>query len=158
MRFPVPTIAMAAPPSIATLSPQVFGADGPTIDGLRVLVVDDQRDAREAVAAVLEQCGASVVAAGDADEGLEALGSASVDVMISDIGMPVTDGYELIRQVRSHTDERVARTPSLALTAYGGLDDQRRVFDAGFDAYLPKPVDANQLLWAVARLGARRDS
>jgi signal transduction histidine kinase/ActR/RegA family two-component response regulator len=157
VRFPVPTIAMAAPPSTATLFPQVGGADGPTIDGLRVLVIDDQRDAREAVAAVLEQCGASVVAAGDADEGLAALRSASVDVLISDIGMPVTDGYALIRQVRSHTDERVARTPSLALTAYGGLDDQRRVFDAGFDAYLPKPVDATQLLWAVARLGARRD-
>jgi CheY-like chemotaxis protein len=157
VRFPVPTLAMAAPPSTATLSPQLFGADGPTIDGLRVLVIDDQRDAREAVAAVLEQCGASVVAAGDADEGLAALGSAAVDVLISDIGMPVTDGYALIRQVRSHTDERVARTPSLALTAYGGLDDQRRVFEAGFDAYLPKPVDATQLLWAVARLGARRD-
>ncbi len=157
VRLPLPAIAMVAPmPAEVAPSMQVGGADGPHIDGLRLLVVDDQQDAREAVSAVLEQCGATVITASGADEGLAALATSPVDVLISDIGMPVTDGYGLIRQIRSDPDQRIARLPTLALTAYGGLEDERRVFAAGFDAYLPKPVDATQLLWAIARVAARR--
>ena len=157
VRLPVPAVTMTAPiPTGAHAPLEVGGEDGPHIDGLRVLVVDDQRDAREAVTAVLEQCGATVITAGAVDEGLAALAAAPVDVLISDIGMPVTDGYGLIRHIRNSADRAIATLPTMALTAYGGLEDERRVFDAGFDAYLPKPVDAKQLLWAVARLAARR--
>src|SRR5262249_13503889 len=128
------------------------------LEGRRVLVVDDQRDAREAVAAVLEQCGAVVTAAGSVTEGLAVLSAQPVDVVISDVGMPVTDGYGFVQQIRSNADARVARVPALALTAYGGLEDERRVFVAGFDAYLAKPVDATRLLRAVAQLAARKPS
>jgi signal transduction histidine kinase len=156
VRLPMPAVLLPPPTSGGPLVPALSHAHWQQLDRLRVLVVDDQRDAREAVAAVLEQYGASLTLAAGVDEGLEAVTSGAIDVVISDIGMPVLDGYELIRRIRSNPEPQLARLPSLALTAYGGLEDERRVFVAGFDAYLPKPVDAQQLVGAVARLAARR--
>jgi len=127
----------------------------PTLAGVRVLVVDDEPDARDAVSAVLRQCGGDAVTAASASEALRALDESVPDVMVSDIAMPVEDGYALIRQVRARTD-RARDVPALALTAYAGGEGRRRVFEAGYQAYLGKPVDARELVGAVARL-ARRD-
>jgi len=157
VRLPMPAVLVPAPTPVAgQLLPALTSAHWQQLDKLRVLVVDDQRDAREAVAAVLEQYGAELTLAASVEEGFNAVAAGAIDVVISDIGMPVLDGYELIRRIRDAGDTRVAGLPSLALTAYGGLEDERRVFVAGFDAYLPKPVDATQLVSAVARLAARR--
>jgi signal transduction histidine kinase/BarA-like signal transduction histidine kinase len=156
--LPLPAVATEATPagSIGTAQAALDSPQWQALDGLRVLVVDDQLDAREAVSAVLEQCGATVVTAPDVMQALAALQGASFDVVVSDIGMPKLDGYEFIRQIRAHGNATVATLPVLALTAYGGLEDERRVFVAGFNAYLPKPVDAAHLVRAVARLAATR--
>jgi signal transduction histidine kinase/ActR/RegA family two-component response regulator len=155
VELPLPAVAID-PPVAAGAPPSLGETASRALTGLRVLVVDDQPDAREAVSAVLEQCGASVSTAGDVADAIAVLDRARFDVAISDIGMPLRDGYSFIRDIRAHPDAAVARLPVLALTAYGGLEDQRRVLVAGFDAYVPKPVDAAHLVRAVAQLAASR--
>ena len=124
------------------------------LDGLRVLVVDDERDAREAVAAVLEECGAQVDAGRQRPGGARGAGRRRVfDVVVSDIAMPREDGYALIRAVRER--DGAAHTPALALTAYAGADEQHRAFGAGYDNYLAKPVAAGDLIGAVRELVGR---
>lgn len=120
------------------------------LDGLRVLVVDDELDAREAISAALEEWGARVTAVASVRGGIEALERGEIDVVVSDIAMPVQDGYTFIGQIRQRPAD--VRIPALALTAYGGLEEQQRILSAGFDAYLSKPVDARELVSAVRRL------
>jgi signal transduction histidine kinase len=156
------TLPLGEEPAIAPTAgePARPPAPGPprALTALRILVVDDQRDAREAVSAALEQSGARVELAADVEEAVAALNRATFDVVISDIGMPVRDGYELIREIRGHADPAIASLPALALTAYGGLEDERRVLLTGFTGYLPKPVDADHLVRAVAQVAAARPS
>jgi CheY-like chemotaxis protein len=123
----------------------------PTISGLRVLVVDDERDARDAIATVLELCGAEVTTVGSVADAVASLGQSKPDAIVSDIAMPVQDGFALIRQLRERV-EGGAGLRALALTAYASADDQRRILAAGFDAYMTKPIDANELVETVARL------
>ena len=124
------------------------------LDGVRVLVVDDERDAREAVAAVLEEFGAQITPVGSVQEARAALDGGSVfDLVVSDIAMPREDGYALIRAVRER--DGAAHTPALALTAYAGTDEQHRAFGAGYDNYLAKPVAARDLIGAVRELVGR---
>jgi signal transduction histidine kinase len=120
------------------------------LDGIRILVVDDERDARDPIAAILQSRGAKVTPADSVAAAQRELGRGDFDVVVSDIGMPGADGYALIRDLRA--DERSRLLPVLALSAYANAVEVRRAHDAGFDATLAKPVDAGDLLLAVARL------
>lgn len=117
-----------------------------------VLIVDDDPDAREVVAAILRHYGAKVIVATSVSTALVALRREMVDVLIADLGMPVEDGYDLIRQVRSSETERIARLPAAALTAYTTEEDRDRVLAAGFQFHLAKPVDPAVLVATVERL------
>lgn len=123
--------------------------------GVRVLVVDDQLDARALIKRVLEDCAAEVFTAGTADEALALLEMHKPDVLISDIGMPDTDGFELLRKVRALAADRGGRIPAIALTAFARSEDQTRVLRAGFLAHFSKPVDASELAAAVASVAGR---
>ena len=120
--------------------------------GTRVLIVDDDPDAREVVAAILRHYGASVIVATSVSTALVALRREQVDVMVADLGMPIEDGYDLIRHVRSSEVDKIARLPAAALTAYTTEEDRDRVLAAGFQFHLAKPVDPAVLVATVERL------
>jgi PAS domain S-box-containing protein len=126
----------------------------PQLEGLQLLVVDDEEDARDLMAEVLGRYGAQVVALSSADEALERLASFRPDVLISDIGMPGRDGYDLIRAVRALGPERGGLVPAVALTAYARMEDRLRALAAGFQVHVPKPVEPAELIQVVASLGA----
>jgi PAS domain S-box-containing protein len=132
----------------------------PRLDGLRVLVVDDHDDARELIRTVLDQCGADVAVAGSAEEALQALERRRVDVLISDLAMPGSDGFELIRRVRAREQAAGGATlPAVALTAYAGTVDRARALAAGFQAHASKPIAPDELAALVdslARNAGRR--
>ena len=123
-----------------------------SLGGVRILVVDDEIDARTLLTAMLERCGAQVTAAGSAREGLESIESWRPDVLIADIGMPVEDGYGLIKKVRALAKEHGGHTPALALTAYARTEDRVRALSEGYHAHLAKPVDRVELAAVVASL------
>ncbi|HEY9405029.1 MAG TPA: ATP-binding protein [Pyrinomonadaceae bacterium] len=127
----------------------------PSLNDLRVLVVEDAPDARELVAAMLEGCGAEVVAVGSAFDALAEMERRRFDVLISDIGMPLMDGYALIEKVRRLPLERGGGIPAVALTAYAGVEDRMRVLSAGYQMHLAKPVEPIELTTVVADLAAR---
>jgi len=129
----------------------------PDLEGLRVLVVDDQADTRRILSAVLQRCGAAVTMAGSAAEAMIALDSEEHDVLLSDIGMPGWDGYSLLRTLRA-SSSRAATIPAAALTAYTRDEDRAASLDAGFQTFVAKPVEPNELISVVATLayGARR--
>ncbi len=120
--------------------------------GTRVLIVDDDPDAREVVAAILRHYGASVIVATSVSTALVALRREQVDVMVADLGMPIEDGYDLIRHVRSSEVDKIARLPAAALTVYTTEEDRDRVLAAGFQFHLAKPVDPAVLVATVERL------
>jgi signal transduction histidine kinase/ActR/RegA family two-component response regulator len=127
------------------------------LDGLRILVVDDEADTRELLRQGLEYCGAKVKVAGSAAEAIEALMSSVPDILISDIGMPGTDGYDLIRQVRALPPDRGAKVAAIALTAYTRIEDRLQALRTGYDMHVPKPVEIAELC-AVAASVARRNN
>ena len=128
---------------------------GPRLDGMKVLVVDDEEDARMIVSEVLREHGAEVSWAASAAEGLEQLPSVRPDVILSDIGMPAMDGYALIRKIRSLPAELGGRTPAVALTAYARSEDAQRALAAGYQTHVAKPVEPTLLATVVANLGGR---
>ena len=136
---------------LVALTPKV----GPRLDGLTVLLVDDEHDALEVVGEVLRERGANVHVAPSADAALKQLDRVRPDVILSDIGMPDTDGFALIRQIRSLPPDRGGRTPAAALTAYAGKEDAQRAFASGFQLHVPKPIEPAQLATIVANLGGR---
>ena len=125
----------------------------PALDELRVLVVDDDPDAREILKIMLARCGATVRTAGSVHEALEALKEWKPDVLISDIGMPEEDGYSLINKVRSLDPENGGLIPAVALTGYAGVDDRPRSISAGYHTHIAKPVEFTELATVVASLG-----
>ena len=127
----------------------------PPLDGIRVLLVDDEEDSREMMASALETCGATVVAAASAQEAMRALARWHVDVMLSDIAMPDKDGYELIKEIRSTATTRIAGVPAAAVTACVRDDERQKALDAGFQMHLAKPVHPAALARAVAALARR---
>jgi signal transduction histidine kinase/CheY-like chemotaxis protein len=122
------------------------------LDGTTVLFVDDQFEARELVSLLLSRYGASVVAVETAEQAMGALGSAIPHVLISDIGLPVEDGYALIRRVRALEPSAGGNVPAIALTAYARPEDQRRAKHEGFQVHLAKPVEPDELVDLVANL------
>jgi PAS domain S-box-containing protein len=128
-----------------------------SLEGLRVLAVDDEADARQLVAEILGRCGAQVRTAASVGEALEALGAWRPDVILSDIGMPYGDGYALIERVRALPPEQGGETPAAALTAYAGAEDRGRVLSSGYQAHLPKPIEPARLSAVVAKLAGRAE-
>jgi PAS domain S-box-containing protein len=126
--------------------------------GVRVLVVDDEPDARALVKRVLEDCGAVVTAVGSAAEAVPRVAADRPDVLVSDIGMPDEDGYALIRRVRALGPESHGDVPALALTAYARSEDRVRAVYAGFQSHVPKPVEPDELVMMVAGLAGRTGS
>jgi CheY-like chemotaxis protein len=124
----------------------------PALDGVRVLVVDDQSDIVELLQDMLAPCGAVVRTTTAARDALATLRTWQPDVLVSDIAMPGEDGYWLIDHVRALTSEKGGAIPAVALTAYVRVEDRMRVLAAGFQLYVSKPVDPAELLDAVARL------
>ncbi|HEX3531344.1 MAG TPA: response regulator [Thermoanaerobaculia bacterium] len=129
--------------------------DQELLRGLRVLVVEDEDDTRELLVTALEQCGAEVAAAASVAAALEQLDEQVPDVLVSDLAMPVADGYSLIRQVRARPSERGGQVPAAALTAYARAEDRARALAAGFQMHVPKPIDPSALVRMVANLAAR---
>ncbi|HEU4409458.1 MAG TPA: PAS domain-containing protein [Polyangiaceae bacterium] len=134
--------------------PQPFDCP-PELRGLRVLVVDDESDTRDLLAYLLGQCGAEVTAAPGAAEALELVRRGRFDAIVSDVGMPGDDGYALLRRVRALPAAEGGRTPALALTAYARSEDRTAALRAGFQLHVAKPVEASELLAALAALIAR---
>ena len=126
-----------------------------SLTGLRVVVVDDEVDARMLLSAMLERCGAEVIAVSSAREGLETIQSWRPDVLVADIGMPVEDGYALMRKLRALPKEIGGQTPALALTAYARTEDRVRAISEGYQVHLAKPVDRVELATVVASLAHR---
>jgi PAS domain S-box-containing protein len=122
------------------------------IKGLRVLIIDDDRDTREMVAAVLAMSEAEVKATSSAAEALETLRTWRPDALVSDIGMPEEDGYSLIRKVRRLRPEEGGTTPAIALTGYAGSEEGERALAAGFQVHLPKPAEPSSLVNTIANL------
>jgi PAS domain S-box-containing protein len=127
---------------------------GELIAGLSVLAVDDEPDARELLSSILSAHGAEVQSAASADEALQILSSRRFDVIVSDIGMPGKDGYDLIEQVRAAG----TGTPAVALTAYARSADRAKALGSGFNAHLTKPLDPGQLLSVLVSLSGRSGS
>lgn len=127
----------------------------PSLEGLRVLVVDDEFDARELVAAVLKGSGAEVVSVESAEDALLEIEQQRFDVLVSDIGMPRMDGFAMIQKIRQQSAEHGGRIPAAALTAYAGVEDRMRVLSAGYQIHIPKPVEPSELTTVVANLAGR---
>ena len=124
------------------------------LQDVQILLIDDQLDSLDFLAAGLEEYGAVMTTATSADEALKALKNSQLDVLISDIGMPEVDGYELIYQVRNLEGDN-QQIPAIALTAYAREEDRNRAIAAGFQNHVPKPVDLNELVKVVASLTKR---
>ncbi|HYO93182.1 MAG TPA: ATP-binding protein, partial [Polyangiaceae bacterium] len=162
-QFIIELPARSATPAVAESTLDAAGVelgaasmDAPRLDGLRVLVVDDEHDARALVREVLADQGAEVHIAGSAGEALEKLDSLRPDVIVSDIGMPGEDGYSFMRKVRARAPYQGGRTPAVALTAYARQQDVQLALAAGFQTHVTKPVEPAKLAGVVAELGGRR--
>jgi signal transduction histidine kinase len=131
--------------------PSFSPTDLPTLSGIRILAVDDEEDTREMVKGVLEKFGADVLSAGSAREAFVALHDWHPDVIVCDIGMPGEDGYSLIRKVRQ-SESHDRNTPAIALTGFARPEDRKRALAAGYQMFIPKPVETNQLVSTIAKL------
>lgn len=146
---PPPAPPLAAATGEALLS---HPTNGVRLDGVRLVVVDDEDDARECLALALRQHGALVTAVGSAAKALATIEEALPDALVCDIGMPGEDGYSLIRRIRARTPERGGQIPAAALTAYARSEDRARALAAGFDAHVAKPVEIMELASTVKNL------
>ncbi|MBW4557841.1 MAG: PAS domain S-box protein [Trichormus sp. ATA11-4-KO1] len=126
------------------------------LEGIKILVVDDDFDSRDFISFVLEEEGAEVISVSSAIEALQSLPESQADVLLSDIGMPEIDGYMLMRQVRTWKPEAGGKIPAIALTAYAGEYNQQQALSAGFQMHLTKPAEPSELVAAVARLAGQK--
>jgi CheY-like chemotaxis protein len=127
------------------------------LEGLRIVIVDDDADARDLLVTILTQRSARVFAADCAAEAFELLARERPDLLISDIAMPEEDGYTLIGRVRALCAGEGGRTPAIAVTAYAGRADRKRALDAGFDAHFAKPIDIDALVGTLLDIRSTRD-
>ena len=123
----------------------------PSLEGVRALVVDDQSDARILICRLIEECGGCCSLAENGAEALKIIEQENVNILISDIGMPDFDGYQLIKKIRAVQNER-RNLPAIALTAYARNDDRQRALLAGFQMHLSKPVEPRELIAGIASL------
>ena len=160
VRLPVPAfLALTSgatpelPPAHSAKLPQ--DASTVSLQDVKIMVVDDDADARGLAKRILSQVGASVFDASSVDEALGALDDFKPQVLVSDIGMPQADGYDLIRQVRSR--DLQPALPAIALTAFARVEDRHKALRAGFQLHLVKPVDPRELIAAIASLVIKSD-
>jgi PAS domain S-box-containing protein len=142
---PAETASRHVPPASSAL---------PSLEGIKVLAIDDQPYTRDVVAAILRRCGAEVTTASSVREGLESVSESAPEVILCDIAMPQEDGYAFVRELRANADAKIGSLPVIALTAFGRAEDQESALTSGFDDYLKKPVEPADLANAVLR--ARR--
>ncbi|HSK76048.1 MAG TPA: ATP-binding protein, partial [Thermoanaerobaculia bacterium] len=153
--LPVPAARPVPEPEPRLLSPPAPELpDARELHGLRVLVVDDDDDAREVLPTLLRQFGIEVAVAASAAEGLDILQRHPIDVLVADIGMPEEDGYSLMTRIRK-LDGHLRDLPAIALTAYAGDGDRQKALAAGFQRHLAKPVEPHELIAAVASVARR---
>lgn len=143
-------------PRAGTAVPDVECSD--RLDQLRVLAVDDEEDTCDLLKTMLERCGAEVTTATSAQLALDAIRNGRFDLIVSDIGMPGTDGYELIQSIRRLPAERGGKTPAIALTAFTRTEDRLRALRAGYEMHVPKPIEYAELVTVMASLAGRRKS
>ncbi len=152
--------AESVPALFSEATPPSSGGEGsgraPQLNGIRVMLVDDDRDGREALAEALEQYGAEIKSAASADEAMCSIEKFRPEVLLCDISMPGEDGYSLLRKVRELGPERGGQVPAAALTAHAGEDDRAHSLSAGFQMHVAKPVNAERLAAAVEKLAASR--
>ena len=124
--------------------------------GRRVLVVDDEADARILTSRMLSARGADVTVVSSAVDALHAMRTQRFDALVADIGMPSEDGYALVRAIRDLAADEGGRVPAVAVTAYASSRDREQALASGFDAHLPKPVEPGELIGAVAAVISSR--
>ena len=152
--FAVRLPAAAWPPPAGTAAAPSPEADGSQLAGLSILVVEDEADTRQLLEQLLTRHGARVACAANAEAALARLGQDLPDILLCDIAMPGEDGCALIRKVRSCGGE-LGSVPAIALTALAGAQDRARALQAGFQAYLTKPIEPPQILDALRALVGR---
>ncbi|XGV98011.1 MAG: PAS domain S-box protein [Leptolyngbya sp. BL-A-14] len=150
---PEPTDIERVHPTVSDAAPII---DAPRLNGIKVLIVDDEADARELLATLLSQRGATVTAVASAREAIVMITQQTLeqrpDIIVSDIGMPGEDGYMLIRQIRALAPAQGGRIPAIALTAYARTEDRIKALAAGFQSHVPKPVEPAEFVTVVANL------
>jgi CheY-like chemotaxis protein len=137
-------------PRATTKGPIVLD-ESPNLSGVRVLLIDDEADTRNLLRVVLEQCNAEVKDASSAEEGLKIAREWNTSIVVSDIGMPGSDGYDFIRKFRQWERERGTSIPAVALTAYARAEDRMRALAAGYQIHIPKPIDPTEIALVIAR-------
>ena len=142
----------AAPQLLLEGPPDSKSTSGVRLDGVRVLVVDDETDSRDVMAQALADCGAQVTLADNARDALDILENSDVDVLLADVAMPDEDGYELIRKIRASTAGRIAAIPAAAVTGHARDDERRLALSAGFHLHVSKPIEIAQLTRTVQDL------
>ncbi|MEG4988310.1 PAS domain-containing protein [Microcoleus sp. BR0-C5] len=147
VRIPLMPVQSQTSPA-GTASP----AQSFNLSGINVLAVDDDADARDLVVFLLEDCGASVTAVSNATDALAVLTESVPDLLLSDIGMPDTDGYMLMRQIRALAPDQGGLVPAIALTAYAGEIDYQQALAAGFQRHIAKPLDPDKLVQAIGEV------
>jgi PAS domain S-box-containing protein len=159
VQLPVRTVPVSASSvtafDVAPMAQTPAGTRKTSLEGVRVLVVDDEPDARDLVSAMLEDHGALVALCASAPDAREGLAAFHPHVIVSDMGMPVEDGYQLVRTIRALPRDEGGATPIVALTAYAGPEHRRRGNEAGCDRYIVKPVDAEILASLVRSLATQ---
>ena len=158
--LPLPVARMAEPGDShpiahAVATAKVSNEDSTKLQHMRLLVVDDEPDALEIIRRILERHGAEVITADSTEQAITRINGKRFHTLISDIGMPGMDGFELIRKIRASSSQHGWDIPAIALTAFTRLEDRRSVLQAGFDMFIPKPIDPAELIAAVERCGAR---
>jgi CheY-like chemotaxis protein len=132
--------------------PSDRGESFPSLEHMRVLLVDNDPDTLQVLTVMLRERRANVEVARTTDEALEVLEWFNPDVVVSDLALPDEDGYSLIRRIRYGEENTHKGTPAVALTAYVRVEDRARALSAGFNMFVPKPVEPNELLLAIANL------
>ena len=127
----------------------------PSLAGLRILIVDDEEDAREVVSAIVGDAGAEVAAAASVQQALDLIDQWKPDVLISDIGMPGEGGYDLIRKVRALPPDQRGQIPAIALTAFARTQDRLKILSAGYQMHVGKPIEPLELITIVASVTRR---
>jgi signal transduction histidine kinase/CheY-like chemotaxis protein len=159
VRLPISTLlstTLGLPKVPATAPRPSDLRDSNALAGTHILVVDDERDARELLRVVLESCGAHVHEAATVREALSQIDAEPIELVLSDIGMPNEDGYTLIRTLRSHPDQQKAGIPAVALTAFARNEDRTRALLQGFNVHVTKPVEPAELLVTLGDLRKQR--
>jgi PAS domain S-box-containing protein len=158
IQLPIRAVSPSSRPAVSEPRPQepTVSQQAVALKGVRVLVVDDEADARDLIATVLMEAGAEVETARSAAEGFELFKQFRADVLVSDVGMPDEDGFSFMRRIRALAPSEGSRTPALALTAFAREGDRAHALRAGFTAHVGKPVEPEVLASAVSNLAALR--